>query len=65
MVKSYIVSVLDYFEGGVDIFQVSVPENEDDIDTYIQDSIEEHGHHLEDCYYLYCDPNKFKMKVDL
>ena len=61
-----IVTVLDYFSGEVDIFQAFVDTNHDvDEDEQVQGHIEERGHHLEDCYYMFSEPSKFKLKIEL
>ena len=61
-----IVTVLDYFSGEVDIFQAFVDTNRDvDEEEQVQGCIEGRGHHLEDCYYMYSAPSKFKLKVDI
>ena len=67
MLKSYIVSVLDYCDSEVDIFQVFVPEleNEDDVCEFLEGEVEEHGHHLSNSNWMFSDPNQFKFKVDL
>lgn len=67
MIKSYIVSVLDYCDGLVDIFQIFVPdiENEAEFQEYLENEVEEHGHRLTDSHWMFSDPNKFKFKVDL
>ncbi len=63
MNKSVIITVLDFFEGEVDIFQTFV--SDEDTDVEVQDIIEERGHHIQDCHYMFSDPNKIKIKVDL
>jgi len=66
MNDSRIVTVLDYFSSEVDVFQVFIDANcEADDDEQIQGCIEERGHHLEDCYYMFSEPNKFKLKIDI
>ena len=65
MAKSYIISVLDYFSGSIDIFQVNMPDIVEDIDIYIGDVIEDRGHHLSDCHYMYSEQNVFKLKIDI
>lgn len=67
MLKSYIVSVLDHCDSEVDIFQVFVPEleNEDDVREFLEEEVEEHGHHLSDSSWMFSNPNQFKFKVDL
>ena len=67
MLKSYIVSVLDYCDGEVDIFQVFVPdlENDDDVREFLEGEVEEHGHRLSDSSWMFSNPNQFKVKVDL
>lgn len=66
MNDSRIVTVLDYFSGEVDVFQVFIEAScEADDDEQVQGCIEERGHHLEDCYYMFSEPNKFKLKIDI
>lgn len=67
MNKSYIVSVLDYASGSVDIFQVFAPDmdDKDDMNEFFEGVIEERGHNMVYCYYMASDPNKFKFNVDL
>lgn len=67
MLKSYIISVLDYCDSKVDIFRVFVLglENEDDVKEFLEGKVEERGHRLSDSNWMFSDPNQFKFKVDL
>lgn len=67
MIKSYIISVLSYYDSMVDIFQVFIPDviSEEDEREYLEGEIENRGHHLEACHWMSSDPNKFQLKVDL
>lgn len=66
MNESRIVTVLDYFSGEIDVFRVFIDANcEADDDEQVQGCIEERGHHLEDCYYMFSEPSKFKLKLDM
>lgn len=63
--KDYIVSVLDYFFSSIDVFRISIPTEENDVDVYIQDAIEERGHHCSDCNYMCSTPSDVKITIDL
>ena len=61
-----IVTVLDYFSSEVDVFRAFVDTNRDvDEDEQVRGCIEGRGHHLEDCYYMFSESNKFKLKIEL
>lgn len=61
----YIVSVLDFYFNAVDVFSVTVPEDEPDYDVYIQDTVSERGHHITDCHYMFTEAKKFKLNVEI
>lgn len=67
MNKSYIVTVLDYSQGEVDIFQIFVPDSDDYDGTieFLEGVVEDRGHYLQSCHWMFSDPNKFALKVDL
>lgn len=67
MLRTYIVSVLSYYDSQVDIFRVSVPDtiSEEDEQEYLEGEVENRGHHLEASHWMFSDPNKFQVKVDL
>lgn len=67
MNNSCIVTVLDYVQNEVDIFQVFVPETDEYKDTieFLEGVVEERGHHLESSHWMFSEPNQFKFKVDL
>lgn len=61
----YIVSVLDYCSGAVDIFPVNVPEDEPDFNIFILDYLEKKGHRASDCEYMVQETDKFRLNVEL
>ena len=66
MDNEMIVTVLDYFSGEVDMFRISIDVGcKTDADEQVQGHIEKRGHHLEDCYYMFSESNKFKLKIEL
>ena len=67
MLKSYIISVLDYCISTVDVFKVSVPtlENDEDVTEFLEGEIEKRGHNLTYCHWMSSDSNQFKCNIDL
>ena len=67
MNNSCIVTVLDYVQNEVDIFQVFVSETDEYKDTieFLEGVVEDRGHHLESSHWMISEPNKFALKVDL
>lgn len=67
MDKEYIISVLDFTTGQVDIFTVSLPEYENySVDQeIIAKAIEDRGHRMSDCQWMMTEANKFKLNVDI
>lgn len=67
MNNEYIISVLDFSTGQVDVFMAFLSEYEDfSVDQKVIDkAIEDRGHRVQDCQWMMTEANKFKLNVDI
>lgn len=67
MNNAYIISVLDFSTGQVDIFMTFLSEDEDYLvnQEAIDKAIEDRGHRMSDCQWMMTETNKFKLSVDI
>ena len=67
MNNEYIISVLDFSTGQVDIFMTFLSEDEDHLvnQEAIDKAIEDRGHRMSDCQWMMTETNKFRLNIDI
>ncbi len=64
MSKEYIVSVLDYTNSETDIFKMRIKDDEDQ-EEMVCWAIEQFGHSVENCHYIFAPIGKMKFHIDI
>lgn len=62
--REYIISVLDFTLGEIDIFRNWIKTGKD-VDAEVRDLINQRGHNISNCQYMYSLAGRTKFKIDL
>ena len=62
--REYIISVLDFTLGEIDIFRNWIKTGRD-VDADVRDFISQRGHTISNCQYMYSLAGRTKFKIDL
>lgn len=65
MSKGYVVAVLDYMQGEVDIFRMRIGDDED-VEEMVIWGMKQFGHATESCHYMYSPEDKpTRIHIDI